>query len=263
MIFYFSGTGNSLSVAKEISKIQQESIISITKEMKKDQITYPYELKADEKIIVIFPIYAWAPPEKVIAFIEKLDLIGYENHYISCIATCGENIGNTMSLLQEKLNVKGYKLNSGFSLAMPNNYMMMGDVEKKENIEPKLAEAKIKLDQINEFIEKQIDEHFDVVLGPMPAILTKVINPFFTKYAMDVKQFKVSEDCIGCKLCEKICNANCITVRDKPIWTKGCTSCLACLNYCPKTAIQYGKKTIKKGRYHHPEIRAYEMYLNN
>ncbi|MBS1315119.1 MAG: hypothetical protein HP045_01215 [Anaerotignum sp.] len=28
--------------------------------------------------------------------------------------------------------------------------------------------------------------------------------------------------------------------------------CMACVNRCPQTAIQYGKSTTKRGRYVHP-----------
>ena len=40
MIFYYSGTGNSLWVAKEIGKYQNERLINIATEMKKNQEEY-------------------------------------------------------------------------------------------------------------------------------------------------------------------------------------------------------------------------------
>ena len=50
MIFYYSGTGNSLWVAKEIGKYQNERLINIATEMKKNQEEYVYELERKEKI---------------------------------------------------------------------------------------------------------------------------------------------------------------------------------------------------------------------
>jgi hypothetical protein len=29
---------------------------------------------------------------------------------------------------------------------------------------------------------------------------------------------------------------------------------MACIQWCPQEAIQYGKKTVKYPRYHHPEV---------
>ena len=63
-----------------------------------------------------------------------------------------------------------------------------------------------------------------------------------------------ADACISCGLCEKICTSGCIEMAAGiPVWTQDkCNMCLACLNRCPATAIQYGKKTEKRGRYVHP-----------
>jgi formate hydrogenlyase subunit 6/NADH:ubiquinone oxidoreductase subunit I len=42
--------------------------------------------------------------------------------------------------------------------------------------------------------------------------------------------------------------------HEKPSWLHRCEQCLACLQWCPQEAIQYGKKTVKYPRYHHPEV---------
>ena len=36
----------------------------------------------------------------------------------------------------------------------------------------------------------------------------------------------------------------------RPVWGDHCYQCLRCLHACPRQAIQYGKDTGKKGRYH-------------
>ena len=38
-------------------------------------------------------------------------------------------------------------------------------------------------------------------------------------------------------------------VDGKPVWGNTCIHCSACINRCPKLAIEYGKKTIGKNRY--------------
>jgi MinD superfamily P-loop ATPase len=35
---------------------------------------------------------------------------------------------------------------------------------------------------------------------------------------------------------------------------------MACLQWCPVEAIQYGKKTIGRKRYHHPSIAVADMF---
>lgn len=261
MIFYFSGTGNSKYVADNIGKVQGEKLISVAKEMELNKETYEYELKSEESIIIVYPIYAWAPPAMVLEFIKKIKFINYKDNYISTVAVCGENIGNTMKLLDKVLQEKGMKLSSGFSVVSPNNYIIMGDVDSKEKEKEKMENLSIELEQINKVIKSKEENVFRVVKGPVPGVLTKLINPMFNKYAMNLKNFKVNDNCTGCGICERVCNGGCIKVAGKPSWSGNCTQCLACIHYCPEKAIQYGKNTDKKGRYTNPKVRVIDMFV--
>ena len=45
-----------------------------------------------------------------------------------------------------------------------------------------------------------------------------------------------------------------ISMKDKrPVWGDACTHCMACINLCPKQAIEYGKRTEGKPRYTGPD----------
>ncbi len=79
--------------------------------------------------------------------------------------------------------------------------------------------------------------------------------------AMD-KKFYIDEKCNECGICEKVCISNNISMKDnKPTWNQNCEQCLACIQWCPTKAIQYGPKTINYERYHHPQIKLSEMIL--
>ena len=44
---------------------------------------------------------------------------------------------------------------------------------------------------------------------------------------------------------------NNVALKDgKPVWGKVCTHCMACICYCPVSAIEYGKKSVGQPRYH-------------
>ena len=54
--------------------------------------------------------------------------------------------------------------------------------------------------------------------------------------------------------------ANFAQVADngKPAWSKKCTHCMACICYCPTKAIEYGKKSVGKPRYHFEELKIHK-----
>lgn len=260
MIFYFSGTGNSLYVAKNLKK-DGEKLISISRETHSNKDIYEYDLDGNESVTFVYPIYAWAPPEMVVDFVKRLKLNNYKENYICSVITCGENIGNAMEYFDSLLKNIGLKLNSGFSVVAPNNYIIAGDVDNTEDKNRKL----LKLDEDIKNIKNIIDNKEIGVLmldkGKTPKLTTKVINPLFNKYARGTKKFYANDNCTGCKICEKICNGKCIKVDTKPVWSGQCSQCLACINYCPNRAIQYGKASTKKGRYTNPNVKINEMYI--
>lgn len=259
MIFYFTGTGNSLQVAKNIAKHSDEKLISIAKIMSDKNSSFNYNLAEDESIGFVFPIYSWGPPKMVLEFINKLKLINCNSNYIYTVVTCGANIGNTMKVMEAALKKKNLILDSGFSIVMPNNYIIIGDVDSKRAEEKKLIEAEETLNKINEVIKKKTKGVFKVSKGFVPFLLTGVINPLFNKGAIDTKKFYANDSCTSCGICEGVCNCNTIKVNKKPTWGDECSQCLACVHLCPVNAIQYGKGTEKKGRYKNPNVAVNEM----
>ena len=254
MVFYFSGTGNSLQAARDIAEHIGGELVSIAAAMNSKAECYEYTLKEDEAIGFVYPIYAWAPPKMVLEFIKRMKLNNYNSNYTFSIATCGENIGNTMKLMDKELKKKDMKLDSGFSIAMPNNYIIMGNVDSKEIEGKKLKAAEETLKSINKVVRERRKGVFEVEKGFLPGVLTSIINPLFNKNAVDTKKFYADDNCTSCGICEKVCNCKNIKVQGKPQWGNQCTQCLACVHYCPVKAIQYGKGTEKKGRYTNPNV---------
>lgn len=254
MIFYFSGTGNSLFVAKNIARHHSEKLVSISAVVNSSDELYEYSLRDNEIIGFVYPVFAWAPPRMVLEFIEKLKLNNYQDNYIFSVVTCGGRIGNTMDVLEDCLQKKGFHLKSGFSVKMPNTYILLGDVDSKKMQNKKLSAVDETLKNINNTIEQRTAGVFRVDKGFLPWLLTGYLNPMFNKNAIDTTRFYVNDNCTGCGICAKVCNCNNIKVNTRPHWGKRCSQCLACIHYCPSKASQYGKGTEKKGRYTNPNI---------
>lgn len=250
MVFYFSGTGNSFHAAAEIAKAQGESPVSIVKEL--DRGILQYQLKKDELLGFVYPIYAWGPPKIVLDFIKEMK-IDFEKPYVFSVSTCGGNEGNATRLLQKVLHLKGLSLDSAFSLIMPGNYVIGEDVCSKDEAAEILKRAEERIRAINGVIEKRQTGIFQLIPGNNPVFHTAVINSLFNRFARSTKNFYATDACTRCGLCEKICPVHSITVKKKPSWGKDCTQCLACINRCPAKAIQYGAHTADRGRYVFPK----------
>lgn len=81
--------------------------------------------------------------------------------------------------------------------------------------------------------------------------MSTAANPVF--YALFVKadKFRADDKCIGCGKCAQLCPLNDISIVDGlPVWGKNCTHCMACICHCPTGAIEYGRKSLGKPRYH-------------
>jgi len=254
MIFYFSGTGNSLYIAKNIAEAQGEKLISISKEFDNKDNLFEYELKENELIGFVFPVYAWGPAKMVIDFVTRVKLLGGKP-YVFSVCTCGDEEGTATKILKKALNKKGITLDSAFTIQMPNNYILGFDVDSKDVENDKLQKAEQKLISINYVLKNRQIGIFNIFSGKFSTLKSRVVNPLFNRFALNTKSFYATDECISCGLCEQVCPVHSITVDKKPVWSKSCTQCLACIHRCPVHAIQYGKGTIGKGRYIHPDLR--------
>ena len=240
MVFYFSGTGNSEWAAKQIAEKINDKAINIL-----DIKEGPYNFEKEKTIGIVFPVYAWGPPGVVIEFCKKITANGA---FVFAVCTCGGNAGNTIKILS-----KAIKLNSGYNIIMPNNYMIFGDVESAKKVTTKIENAKIRIEKICKNINDR-QNIFDITTGRFN-FLKSLINSGFNKSGLSAKPFYAKASCNGCGLCARICSAKIITIKEgRPVWGEKCYQCLGCINRCPQKAIEYGKITVGKGRYYFPEI---------
>lgn len=266
-IYYFSGTGNSLFVAQELQKrIPDSTIIPIVSLL--DRTT----IQTGGKVIgFVFPVHALTIPIAVKRFIRKLDARSAE--YLFAIATREGTLFRGFEKIDQLLKKQHKRLDAHFILEMYNNESRHEGyrVPTEEDILTLERIALDKLNQIQEIIkerrssrEKDVSYTIDFPHGPLVNYLTeKVVLAGMTvsEYIGGVNYFYQDGNCSGCGICQKVCLSEKIKmVENKPVWQKDvlCYMCFACLNYCPKKAVQVsdipGVKSFSKinGRYTHP-----------
>lgn len=260
-IYFFTGTGNSLKIAKDLAeKLDDCELIPIAK------IWQNENLKSEsEKIGLVFPLYYSGLPKIVYDFVEKIDL-SKSSYFFTVIASAGGTIKLPFQQLERILNTKGKKLHLGYIIVMPTNYIIAYEIysEDRQNL---LFEKEIQqVEVISEMIKNEgsnIDQDihkkkFLIYDGKYQA--DKFNTNFREKVNERDNDFYSDDNCNSCGVCESVCPVNnIIMINGAPEWQHKCQLCLACINYCPEKAIQFGTETLKTQRYHNPEIEIEEI----
>lgn len=245
MIFYFTGTGNSKNVANRLIK-KGERLVNIVDCLKNNE--YKFELKNDEALGFIFPVYFYNVPKIVRDFIEKLEV--KNTSYVYSIITCGGGIMQSGNVLYKELSKRNIKLNYVKELLMPDNAMIYYAIDSQDKNNELLKSSYQKLELIKKEIEDRKESKFKGTL------ISDLVGSMYNT-SLSTKKFYVEKDkCVSCGLCEINCPVEAIKlINGKAIWMKKeCIKCLACINKCPRQAIQYGKFTKKRYRYQNPNV---------
>lgn len=270
MILWFSGTGNSRYVAEKLASILNESLREITPEI----LNEPIKSSKSSRVIWVFPVYSWGVPPYILRTINDIQ---FDEKYADMphhlVVTCGDDTGLTADMWRNAIRKRKWRCGSAFSVQMPNNYVCMSgfDVDPAPVEEAKLKAAPIRISKIAETIlknETDLKYVTDMVTGRFAWIKSKIIYPWFIRYAMSPKPFHHTNNCISCGKCAAICPLKNITmttktsseislkIRRHPLWGENCAGCLACYHVCPKHAVEYGNKTTNKGQYLNPILRS-------
>ena len=125
--------------------------------------------------------------------------------------------------------------------------------DKPERERQKIQDATEDLKDIALKIKNNIKGIEQLHKGATPWIYTNVIGEYFNKRMITDRPFNVdSQLCIGCGKCQSVCPTYNISFKNgMPQWQQSmCTCCLACYHHCPTHAINYGKRTKKRGQYY-------------
>lgn len=246
-LFYFSGTGNCLDIARRLSeKLDNAELTSIPQAMKAGKI------QCGEMTGIVSPIYMHNIPHLVVDFIKKLNDVDY----LFILFAGGGEPGDCFRTIRKLFKSQRINLSSLFSVTMPSNYAPFG-CPSIESQNKDFEKAYARLDEIATIIKSR--EHY-VDRSDTSFIRSKIYPGLLYKIGYKMiktmdKHFHADENCNSCGICEQVCPVgNIKMVDDKPEWHSNCQQCFACLQWCPQKAIQFGDKTVNVERYHNPNV---------
>ncbi|MCC8160917.1 MAG: EFR1 family ferrodoxin [Oscillospiraceae bacterium] len=253
MIFYFTGTGNSLYAAKELDT----DLISIPQAIHKSVQIY-----SAEKIGIVCPVYGHEMPMMVKDFLKNTEFV---TDYFYIILTYGNRHAGAAKWAQEFLVSIEKSADYINVLLTVDNFLPSFDMAEQvktaaaKKIPEQIAAIRRDIDARRKFISPVTDEdiawHNEFVRRNRYVVAN-----------MDKAIYHITSSCIGCGICTKVCPAGCIHLENQRAvnTSENCQMCMACVHHCPEYAIRLNIGEINPdARYHNPNIRLNEIVEAN
>ena len=243
-ICYFTATGNSLYVARRIGG----ELLSIPRLMKTGETEI-----ADEAVGIVCPVYAGEMPRMVRDF---LGCAHIKTDYFFFIYTFG--MSKTVAVPNAVTAARAAGLTPAYIAAvkMADNYLPGFEAQRQKDTAAKKN------------IEGQIDRVCRAIaarerrvrrVGPLCKLGMAAVHGTMARALLRgdaAQKYSVTDACVRCGICAKVCPADNITVEERVQFSNRCQVCYACLHNCPKNAIHLkNEKSAARFRNEHITLR--------
>jgi ferredoxin/flavodoxin len=254
IIYYFSATGNCLTVARDIAKILGDTeLVNIADVRSEKRIDLPYE-----RVGFVYPSYYVSAPPVIIKFVDKLNF--EQAQYVFAVVTAGGAWGQSFLSFSKKMAICGGHLDACFKIQMPGNNITLYSAWSPKRQKKLNRNAKKKTALIAEQIKAKAETR--LIKGCPLFRLRK--NSFIERiddFGQFAKDFRVSDKCTGCGTCARVCPKHNIVLKGScPKFGGSCERCTACIQWCPVKAIDYKDVTQTRKQYRHPDVKASDIF---
>ena len=225
-VCYFTASGNCLYVARRIGG----TLLSIPQLMRQDTVALE-----DDAVGIVAPVYAVEMPMMVKAFLEKAKI---KTAYFFFVFTYGMGYAEAFAHVKQTCDEKGLTLSYINAVQMVDNYLPGFEMQNQMDTLPK-KDVEGQLERLLRDIEarREAEVKITVAVKAQMAMYQKMLAKRILR--KDTAQsYLVTDQCIRCGICAKVCPANNITVtKDGVRFFDRCEVCYACLHNCPQNAI--------------------------
>ena len=248
IIYCYSGTGNCLDMAKNIAAVLGDTdIVSVR--------TSPAVTDATgaERVGFVFPCYGGGAPVDFLKHVKEIKL--RPGTYTFAVSQSASYAGTGLSELSKIVPLSYWKTvtHQCSCIWLFPHTMMMPPMDA--------AQAQRRAETLAKVIAGDVLSGKRVEKEPPHNAFNAAENAMWPKIAeKKAAGFAVSDACIGCGQCAKLCPRGNITMTaGRPVFGTDCVQCLGCLQYCPKGAISLGSITDRREHYHNPNVSAAEL----
>lgn len=203
-IYYFTGTGNSMRAAIKIADVLGDTdVISMR--------CSPDEVSAQDCDVIgfVFPVYHWTMPAAAARFVENLRI--NPGAYIFVIAMPSFVCGYACEKCSALISAKGGHVAYGNKVHSVANYVLVYPPMPWPKIVVPRTERKLNriAREISEKKKREIPRAGFFVRSRRD----KVMTPYLKLQQYADYPFHISEDCISCGLCAKVCPVRNIIIK--------------------------------------------------